>query len=145
MPLEYKIQYFYQCLNFIVETQQFHLPWVKNIVLQSSHSRNFSLKLLKKFLKYYYLNDQLNPDHFNHIKDLPNIISCTNLQAGIGLPQEHTKLLCHSTILNAKDRILIKFPPSNPTVFKLGDPIELQVTLKNIPSLLLKVIHFIHL
>src|SRR5262249_58486879 len=59
--------------------------------------------------------------------------------AGLGEPEQWAALLPPELFRQIKDRVYIDFAPTNKTPFAADEPVRLDLSVKNVPTLIVKV------
>jgi hypothetical protein len=97
--------------------------------------------LVRAFL-LHLLKDLPNPEAYSHIfesKWLNALFAESKLLHGIGQPSDWAHLLPPEHYRRILERIELDFAPENPAYIQPGEDVSLQVDIKRVDNLLLKI------
>ena len=97
--------------------------------------------LVRSYL-LHFLKDLANPVEFEPwINDdyLKSLFAEAKLTNGLGNVEQWASLLSPTAYKQFKERVDLDFEPTNPRHFKADQPVTLQVAIKNVPALIVKV------
>jgi hypothetical protein len=137
-----------------------HLPYVSPKLLQAPSSRRYpadvnydggAITLLppidndeavvRDYLMHF-LRDAPNYDEFEpYVNDvyLKHLFAETKIVSGLGDPEQWYSLLPPEAYQALRDRVDIDFAPTNQQIFSGTDPVELDLFIKNVESLLVRI------
>lgn len=97
--------------------------------------------LVRSFLSHFFVKASSIKPYDTYIKDtyLKPCFAEAKIVNGLGDMEQWYSMLTPSAIQALKDRIDIDFAPTNPTHFGLNEPVTLDLTIKNITTLTVKV------
>ncbi|MCY2964318.1 MAG: hypothetical protein NT069_11900, partial [Planctomycetota bacterium] len=128
--------------------------------LKSESIRRFPCDLNRRFIDETLFpvigdDEPLVRSHLLHfLKELPNakefepfvndvylkyLLAEAKIVNGLGTPEQWAALLPPEIYQRLKERIDIDFAPTNPTQFAVDQPVVLDVAIKNVPPLIVKV------
>ncbi|MBF0543156.1 MAG: hypothetical protein HQM08_01920 [Candidatus Riflebacteria bacterium] len=118
--------------------------YLRNLFLSESENESGITNGLKKLFDfsgkkqgYSRLFDELSElIEFNYLND---VFAETRLTAGTGDMEKWFSLLTPEKVREIRERVELEFPPHNPDYFKVSDPVSLEVSIKNVPTLIVKV------
>lgn len=99
-------------------------------------------ELVRDYLDRFFREaDSFQPyDEYMSEPFLKRVFATTKLLHGIGKPEKWTAMLDHPGYLQSlKDRVEIEFALTNRPAFGAGDPVALEVDVKNVQTLVVKV------
>lgn len=102
---------------------------------------NADQELVRSYLQHF-LVDAANPDEFAPYIDstwLTQLFAETKVESGLGDPETWASKLPPARFAALRDRVDIEFAYTNTTDFAADQPIKLEVDVKNVPTLLVKV------
>ena len=70
---------------------------------------------------------------------MKHLFAETKIENGLGEPEQWASLLTPEQFRQLKDRIDIDFAPGNKTSFGVDEPVNLELFIKNVPTLMVKV------
>lgn len=97
--------------------------------------------LVKNYL-LHFLKDAADFDKFSPFLSeswLRKIFAEAKITNGIGAPDDWASLLSPPEFQALKDRVDIEFDPTNREIYGVDDAVKLEVHLKNVPKLIVKV------
>ena len=97
--------------------------------------------LVKDYLLHFFVEDESFEGFAPFIRDsyLKPVFAEAKLVNGIGDPERWFSLISPSAVQSLKDRVDIEFAKTNPKNFKLDDEVSLNVRVKNVRDLIVKV------
>jgi hypothetical protein len=98
--------------------------------------------LVRDYLSRFFLDAKDWKPFDTWIQDgwLRTLFAETKILAGVGDMEKWYSLLNDPGRYQAlKDRVEISFPPHNPSIFRSGDPVSIDVDVKNVETLVVKV------
>ena len=97
--------------------------------------------IVKSYLKHFFV-DLASPKEFEpYINDvyLKHLFAETKVEHGLGEPEVWASQLPPDLFAQLKDRVDIDFAHTNKTDFAADEPVKLDLFVKNVPNLLVKV------
>jgi transcription termination factor NusB len=97
--------------------------------------------LVRAYLKEYFNANSTVKEFEATINDtyLNQLYAETKIENGLGEPEQWASQLPPEAFRQLKDRIDIDFAPTNPTTFGVNQPVKLDLAIKNVPTLIIKV------
>ena len=97
--------------------------------------------LVRDCLAHFFIEGDSYEPYERFILDsyLKKILAETKIVNGIGDPEQWTSLLTPAEYQALKDRIDLAFSPTNPAFFDVDDPVSLDLFVKNVETLIVKV------
>src|SRR5262249_19245421 len=97
--------------------------------------------LVRDFLKHFLLTAEMPKEFEPFINDvyLRHLFAETKIENGLGDPEKWASELPPETFRQLKERIDIDFAATNKTDFAADEPVALDLFVKNVPNLLVKV------
>ena len=98
-------------------------------------------ELIRSYLHHFFLTENDTKPFAPFIRDdfLRENLAETKIVNGLGEPEQWYSLLPPEKYQALKDRIDIDFAHTNPTQFAIDQPVELDVFIKNVSTLIVKV------
>lgn len=97
--------------------------------------------LVRSYLKHFFAEAN-SPQAFEpYVNDvyLRHLFAETKIELGLGDPEQWASQLPPEQFKQFKDRVDIDFAFTNPTHYAINQPVKLDVFVKNVPTLLVKV------
>jgi hypothetical protein len=112
-----------------------YTPWTLLTVVSADEP------LVRSYLKHFLVEAKNATEFEPYINDtyLRHLHAETQIENGIGEPETWAANLPPELFRQLKDRIDIDFAPTNLTTFGVDDPVKLELFIKNVPSLRVKV------
>jgi hypothetical protein len=135
-------------------------PYMSKALLEAENSRRFPADLnanytnvtllapvqsdepvVRAYLKHFLLTADSAREFEPYINDvyLQHLFAETKIENGLGDAEQWASLLPPELFRQLKERIDIDFAPTNKTAFAAGEPVALDLYVKNVPSLIVKV------
>ncbi len=97
--------------------------------------------LVREYLLHFFIEEENIGAFDSMIRDtyLKPLLAEAKLTHGVGDAEKWYSLLSPSALQNLKDRVDIEFSTANPERWNPDDEVTLQVALKNVPDLIVKV------
>ncbi len=97
--------------------------------------------LVREYLQHFFVEDASYQPYTEYLLDtyLKQLFAETKLVNGLGDPQSWYALLTPEQLRQLQDRVDLDFAATNPETFDVDQPVQLEVFLKNTPSLIVKV------
>lgn len=97
--------------------------------------------LVRSYLKNFFVEANSPKEYEPFINDeyLRHLFAETKIELGLGDPEQWASQLPPEQFKQFKDRVDIDFAYTNPTHYTIDQPVKLDVSIKNIPTLLVKV------
>lgn len=97
--------------------------------------------LVREYLKHFFVSAQSPKEFEPYINDvyLKHLFAETKIENGLGEPEQWAAELPPELFRQLKDRIDIDFAPTNKTTFAADEPVKLDLFVKNVPTLIVKV------
>jgi hypothetical protein len=136
------------------------LPYVAKSLLESSESQRFPCDLsanlqgvtllapigndeplVRSYLKHFFASAQSPREFVPYINDvyLRHLFAETKIELGLGEPEQWASQLPPEQFRQLKDRIDIDFAATNKTGFGADETVSLELHVKNVPTLIVKV------
>jgi hypothetical protein len=98
-------------------------------------------ELVRSYLKQFFLKIESTREFEPYINDvyLRHLFAETRIEQGVGDPEQWASQLPPELFRRLKERIDIDFAYTNKTDFAADEPVTLDLFVKNVPSLLVKV------
>jgi hypothetical protein len=135
-------------------------PYMSKALLEAENSRRFPADLnanytnvtalapvfndeplVRAYLKHFLLTADSAKEFEPYINDiyLQHLFAETKIENGLGDAERWASLLPPELFRQLKERIDIDFAPTSKTAFAAGEPVTLDLYVKNVPSLIVKV------
>lgn len=111
---------------------QIHLPVVGN---DEPLVRDFLTHFLVEAEDYKAFDELLNSNY------LSPLFASVKLMAGVGDPERWFSMLSPAQYQELKDRVELNFVPTNQRIFSTNEPVALEVDVKNVDKLIVKVFY----
>jgi 5-hydroxyisourate hydrolase-like protein (transthyretin family) len=97
--------------------------------------------LVRDYLKHFFVTSNSPKEFEPYINDvyLRHLFAETKIENGLGDPETWASQLPPELFRQLKDRIDIDFAPINKTSFGADEPVKLDLFVKNVPTLIVKV------
>ena len=97
--------------------------------------------LVRSYLEHFFLKENLYTEYAPYLLDtyLKHVLAETKIVNGLGDPEQWSALLSPAQFKSLKDRIDLRFAYTNPRVFGPGDAVSVDLAVKNVESLIVKV------
>jgi hypothetical protein len=97
--------------------------------------------LVRSYLKHFFLTAENTKEYEPYINDvyLAHLFAETKIENGLGDPETWASRLPPELYRQLKDRIDIDFAFTNKTAFAADEPVRLDLFVKNVPTMLVKV------
>ncbi|MDG2125745.1 MAG: hypothetical protein P8J87_18740, partial [Verrucomicrobiales bacterium] len=97
--------------------------------------------LVRSFLLHFLTDENSTKPFARYLSDrfLDPLFAEAKITSGKGDPESHASALSPAAFAALRDRVDLEFAPSNAKVFKPGDDVSLDLFVKNIPDLIVKV------
>ncbi len=97
--------------------------------------------LVRSYLKHFFVKAMNTKDYEPFINDvyLKHLFAETKVENGLGDEEQWAAQLPPELFRAIKDRIDIDFAPTNKTDYAVDEPVKLELLVKNVPTLLVKV------
>lgn len=98
-------------------------------------------KVVRSYLKNFFIEANSPQEFEPYVNDvyLRHLFAETKIELGLGDPEQWASQLPPEQFKQFKDRVDIDFAPTNPTYYTVDQPVKLDVSIKHIPTLLVKV------
>ena len=98
-------------------------------------------ELVRSYLKHFFVDAAGTKDYEPYINDvyLTHLFAETKAENGLGDAEEWASKLPPELFRAIKDRIDIDFASTNKTDYAVDEPVKLELFVKNVPTLLVKV------
>ena len=98
-------------------------------------------ELVREYLAHFFLKESDIKPYARYVSDvyLRKLLAETKIVNGLGDPEQWASLLSPEEYRELKDRVDLDFAPTNPDHFAPDDPVSLDVSVKNVRNLLIKV------
>ena len=98
-------------------------------------------QLVREYLSIFFLKETDIKPYAQYVSDvyLRKLLAETKIVNGLGDPEKWASLLSPEEYRALKDRVDLDFAPTNPDEFAPDDPVSLDVSVKNVRNLLIKV------
>ncbi len=98
-------------------------------------------ELVRAYLAHFFLKESDIKPYEQYVSDvfLRKLLAETKIVNGLGDPERWASLLSPEEYRALKDRVDLDFAPTNPDQFAPGDSVSLDVSVKNVRNLLIKV------
>ncbi|HHK42421.1 MAG TPA: hypothetical protein ENJ50_08390, partial [Planctomycetaceae bacterium] len=97
--------------------------------------------LIQAYLEHFFQKETTFDEYLPYLKDsfVRRVFAETKVLYGLGDPQEWTKYLSPAEYTEISERVELRFAPTNRKQFGVSDPVSLELDVKNVPTLLVKV------
>lgn len=97
--------------------------------------------LVKRYFLHFFRTENRFGEYEQYVRDtyLRKLFAEAKITNGLGDPEKWYSLLSPSEYQALKDRVDLDFAISNPRVFGAGDPVQLDLFVKNVEKLIIKV------
>ncbi len=97
--------------------------------------------IVRAYLEHFFLTENSFAPYANYIREdwLERVFAETKILAGIGDMERWYSMLPPSYYQNLKERVDLDFAPTNPTVFTLDEQVALDLWVKNVETLIVKI------
>ncbi len=97
--------------------------------------------LVRAYLEHFFREEQSYDSYLPFLKDsfVKRVFAETKILYGLGDPKEWTTYLSPTEYAAIVKRVELRFVPTNPQRFSSDDPVVLELDVKNVPTLLVKV------
>jgi hypothetical protein len=97
--------------------------------------------LVRSYLKHFLADAESAKEFEPFINDvyLKHLFAETKIELGLGEPEQWAAQLPPELFRQLKERVDIDFAPTNKTDFAVDDPVKLDLFIKNVPTLVVKV------
>lgn len=97
--------------------------------------------LVRRYLLHFFQTENSYTRYSNYIRDhfLHRVYAEAKITAGLGNPEKWYSLMPPAEYQQLKDRVDLDFSPTNPQVFRANDPVQLDLFVKNVEKLIVKV------
>ncbi len=98
-------------------------------------------ELVRSYLCHFFVKENSMAPYESYIKDtyLKSVFAETKIVNGIGDMERWYSMLSPSDYKKLKERIDIDFAPTNKTIFKPGEKVVLDLAIKNVKTMIVKV------
>ncbi|MFT3880481.1 MAG: hypothetical protein QM703_12565 [Gemmatales bacterium] len=98
-------------------------------------------KVVRSYLRNFFVEANSPQEFEPYVNDvyLRHLFAETKIELGLGDPEQWASQLPPEQFKQFKDRVDIDFAPTNPTYYTVDQPVKLDVSIKHIPTLLVKV------
>jgi hypothetical protein len=98
-------------------------------------------ELVRAFLKHFFVQAESSKEFEPFVNDvyLRHLFAETKIENGLGDPEQWASLLPPEQFRALRDRVDIDFAWTNKTDFAADEPVQLDLFVKNVPALLVKV------
>jgi hypothetical protein len=135
-------------------------PYMSKAMLEAESSRRFPADLnanftdvtllpivgsdepvVSAYLKHFFLTAANAQEFEPYVNDvyLKHLFAETKIENGLGDSEQWASELPPEQFRRLKERIDIDFPPTNKTTFAADEPVKLDLFVKNVPTLIVKV------
>ena len=97
--------------------------------------------LVRSYLAHFFLDAKNTKEFEPFINDiyLKHLFAETKIVNGLGEPEQWASALPPELFQQLKERVDLDFAYANPTHFSANEPVRLNIDVKNVPTLLVKV------
>ncbi|MGE0758242.1 MAG: hypothetical protein AB7O38_14535, partial [Pirellulaceae bacterium] len=97
--------------------------------------------LVRDYLQHFFIEETSTKPYEPYIQDvyLRHVLAETKILYGLGEPEQWYSLLPPEMYEQLKERVELEFAPSNRTRFRADEPVVLDLDIKNVRNLLVKV------
>lgn len=97
--------------------------------------------LVRRYLLHFLQSESSFNRYAPFVRDeyLQQVFAEAKITQGLGNPEQWYSLLPPAQYQQLKDRVDLDFAPSNPQVFRAKDPVQLDLFVKNVDKLIVKV------
>lgn len=112
-----------------------YLPWTMLAIVGNDEP------LVRDYLKQFLVNADSPKEFEPFINDiyLKHLFAETKIENGLGEPEQWASQLLPETYRQLKERIDIDFAATNKTAFAVDEPVKLDLFIKNVPTLMVKI------
>jgi hypothetical protein len=97
--------------------------------------------LVRDYLEHFLKDAASYRPYADYIDDnyLKRVYAETKIVNGVGDMEQWYSLLTPQQVKDLKERVDLEFLPANPEVFRQDDPVELELAVKNVEKLIVKI------
>ena len=97
--------------------------------------------LVRSYLQHFFLKENLITPYAPYLRDtyLKQVLAETKILNGLGDPEQWSSMLTPTQFKALKDRIDVDFAFTNQPVFAPGDAVSVDLAVKNVKTLIVKV------
>ena len=98
-------------------------------------------RLVRAYLEHFFQQETGYEEYLRYLRDsfVKRVFAETKILYGLGDPQEWTRFLSPAEYAEISKRVELRFAPTNRRWFSSGDPVAIEVDVKNVPTLLVKI------